>query len=315
MSDNIPYIANRPLRKLLSDNPELLMTLSRFDIPLGFGEKKVSEVCIECNVDTTTFLAVSNIVSGKEVASEDISLSCLVRYLKMSHKYFLEFKLPRIRVNLIEAISSNASGNLPVLIMRFFDEFVEEVKAHLNNEEDVFTWVENAIGGKVKSSFSIDDFSSTHQSMDAKLKDLKEIFICHLHPEDQTSPDLVNSALLDIVQCERDIARHAEIEDQLFIPAVRKMLREVKIEEESGEETEQSNELTNREKEIVGAIAIGLSNKQIADKLFVSVHTVTTHRRNICAKLDIHSSAGLTLYAVIHRLVNIENISLNQEAK
>lgn len=318
MSDNTPYASNRPLRRLLVDNPELLMTLSRFDIPLGFGEKKVSDVCAECGVDTCTFLSVCNIVSGKTPSGgDDVSLPCLVRYLKKSHLYFLDFILPRIRVKLIEALSSNATGNLPVLIMRFFDEFVEEVRIHLDGEEDVFTWVEKALEGNAAQVLSIDDFSSTHQSMDAKLRDLKEIFICHFHPEEQSSPDLVNSVLLDIVLCERDIARHAEIEDRLFIPAVRKMLEELEAGSgpEGVEEADGDNELTNREKEIVEAIAMGLSNKQIADRLFVSVHTVTTHRRNICSKLDIHSSAGLTLYAVIHGLVRIDSISQSPDSK
>jgi DNA-binding NarL/FixJ family response regulator len=58
----------------------------------------------------------------------------------------------------------------------------------------------------------------------------------------------------------------------------------------------------------VQCIARGLSTKEIAEKLFLSAHTVTTHRRNICSKLDIHSAAGLTIYAIIHGLVDISEI-------
>lgn len=53
-----------------------------------------------------------------------------------------------------------------------------------------------------------------------------------------------------------------------------------------------------------------MSNKEIADKLFLSIHTVTTHRRNITAKLQIHSPAGLTIYAIMNNLVDISDINL-----
>ncbi len=66
--------------------------------------------------------------------------------------------------------------------------------------------------------------------------------------------------------------------------------------------------LTSREKEIISYIAKGFTNKQIADKLFLSAHTVITHRRNIAAKLQIHSPAGLTIYAVVNKLVALDEI-------
>ena len=52
----------------------------------------------------------------------------------------------------------------------------------------------------------------------------------------------------------------------------------------------------------------GMTNKQIADKLCLSAHTVVTHRRNISAKLDIHSTAGLTIYAIVNKLVELDEI-------
>lgn len=57
-------------------------------------------------------------------------------------------------------------------------------------------------------------------------------------------------------------------------------------------------------------IARGMSNKEIADKLCISVHTVTTHRRNICSKLEIHSPAGLTIFAIIKGLKDPTEIDL-----
>ena len=67
-------------------------------------------------------------------------------------------------------------------------------------------------------------------------------------------------------------------------------------------------ELSQREKEIVSCIVKGLTNKQIAEVLHLSVHTVMTHRRNISGKLQIHSSAGLAIYAIVNQLVSLDEI-------
>ena len=66
--------------------------------------------------------------------------------------------------------------------------------------------------------------------------------------------------------------------------------------------------MTDREKEILRCVAYGMQNKEIAEKLFISVNTVTTYRRNISAKLNIHSAAGLTVFAILHGLVDINDI-------
>ncbi|MCP9612638.1 response regulator transcription factor [Coprobacter tertius] len=66
--------------------------------------------------------------------------------------------------------------------------------------------------------------------------------------------------------------------------------------------------LSPREKEIVAAVARGLTNKEIAEKLYLSAHTVITHRRNIARKLQIHSAAGLTIYAIVNKLVELDEI-------
>ena len=73
------------------------------------------------------------------------------------------------------------------------------------------------------------------------------------------------------------------------------------------QETEQ---LSQREKEIVICVVKGMTNKEIADRLFLSIHTVNTHRRNIARKLEIHSAAGLTIYAIVNKLVELSEVKL-----
>lgn len=80
----------------------------------------------------------------------------------------------------------------------------------------------------------------------------------------------------------------------------------------SSPDTDISTEcLSSREKEIVGLVVKGLSNKQIAQKLNLSIHTVITHRRNVSTKLDIHSTSGLTIYAIVNKLIEIDDINKN----
>lgn len=81
--------------------------------------------------------------------------------------------------------------------------------------------------------------------------------------------------------------------------------------EDQQEETlRKKDALSTREKEIVSLVVKGLTNKDIADRLYLSIHTVVTHRRNIARKLDIHSSTGLTIYAIVNKLVDLSEIKL-----
>lgn len=78
------------------------------------------------------------------------------------------------------------------------------------------------------------------------------------------------------------------------------------------EEEPDKDALSQREKEIVGCIVRGMTNKEIAEKLFISVHTVMTHRKNITRKLQIHSAAGLTIYAIVNKLVELSEVKVQE---
>lgn len=77
---------------------------------------------------------------------------------------------------------------------------------------------------------------------------------------------------------------------------------------ESEEEEDNSESLSQREKEIVICVVKGMTNKEIAENLYLSIHTVITHRRNISRKLQIHSAAGLTIYAIVNKLVELSDV-------
>lgn len=319
-----PYSAGQTMRSLISDNSLLLMALSRFGIPLGFGDKTVGEVCGQQEVDTSTFLAIANFISGRPYSTDDISLESLMDYLKRAHSFFLDFQLPMIRRKLIQGLDCSGVDSLGFLIIRFYDDYVAEVRNHMEVENDhIFPYVESLLEGTVNKNMTIESYARSHSHIAPKLKELKDIIIRY-YPEKDI--DLLNSALFDIITCEQDLHSHCLAEDLIFIPAVaeleRKAARELETQRETTEadsgcgdesgsarsDAEKLDSLSDREKEIICLVARGLTNKEIANTLYLSVHTVATHRRNIGNKLQIHSPAGLTIFAIVNELLPLADI-------
>lgn len=178
----------------------------------------------------------------------------------------------------------------------------------------VFVYVEQLLKGFLDKSYTISTFEGNHTPIGSKLKELKNIIIQY-YPEKNNY--LLNEVLLNIILCEEDLMQHCRIEDKLFVPAVKALETQLK---ERGEivyidkapndtlEKEMPDVLSDREKDILIHVAKGLSNKEIADALCLSVHTVATHRRNIANKLQIHSSVGLAIYAIANKLVDLQDI-------
>ncbi len=73
-------------------------------------------------------------------------------------------------------------------------------------------------------------------------------------------------------------------------------------------DSKKERDLSAREREIIVCVVKGMTNKVIADTLNLSTHTVIAHRRNIANKLQIHSPSGLTIYAIVNKLVDIGEI-------
>ncbi len=67
-------------------------------------------------------------------------------------------------------------------------------------------------------------------------------------------------------------------------------------------------EISPREQEVLALVARGFLNKEIADQLCISLPTVISHRKNICEKLHLRSVSSLTIYAVTHGIIQIEDI-------
>ena len=305
---------------VICDEPALLKMMARFGLPLGVGDKTVRQVCEENGVDADTFLAVANFIKhGARGASnylDKISVKSLIEYLKQAHIYFLEYQFPSIRRKLLEALDCSQSGEVSFLILKYYDDYIGELRKHMQHENrKVFTYVDELLQGKRNPSYTINQFARSHSSIDTKLQELKNIIIKYYAPTEKE--ELLNTVLFDIFTGEEDLRLHNGVENELFVPAVQILedkvvtkVEEVAEDENADEDGDLQNSLSDRECEIVRCVVRGLSNKQIAEKLFISFNTVLTHRKNIARKLNIHSIAGLTIYAIVNKIVDIKDVEM-----
>ena len=313
------YEADDKMINLIRDDYSLLHMLGAFGIKLGFGDKTVREVCEEQEVDTYTFMTVVNFAINGHLDSESIgnlSVITLLRYLRAAHLFFLDFELPFIRKELQDALDED--DNLAHLILKLYDSYAHSLRSHMNYEEKtLFPYVEKLIDGKVTNNTFVETFSKHHDQTDQRLTELKDIIIKYL-PSDNLRNNQLSATLYDIYNSERLLYQHVEIEERIFLPAIRLLEQQCRQSDVSqrisnmitgGNESSQEA-LSDREKEIIVCVVQGMSNKEIADHLFIATNTVTTHRRNIARKLQIHSPAGLTIYAIVNNLVDISTVEL-----
>ena len=331
MKNQKMYEADDKMISLIRDNYDLLQSLGSFGISLGFGDKTVKETCEDNKVDTYTFLTVVNFTIngyGEFEADDKISVPTLIHYLEASHAYFLDFQLPYIRRELTESLQEIATphfdtdarnGSLARLILRFYDEYAHEIQRHMKYEQKtLFPYVQSLLEGRPASDYNVDTFSRHHSATDQKLRELKLLIIKYL-PQDGQHNNQLTATLHDIYENEVWLRQHALVEDHIFVPAIRRLEQMVKQSDVTKNITDMvfkggigqnPDTLSDREKDVIIALVQGMSNKEIADHLCISTNTVITHRRNIARKLQIHSPAGLTIYAIVNGLVDISAVKI-----
>ena len=286
-------------RNANADN-RVLQLVQRFGIPFGVGDKSIETICQENGVDCTTLLAVVNFaINGEYQYTPKIDITTLRQYLENAHIYFMDFQLPRIRQLLLEAINlAGADNKVPLLIVRFYDEYVEEIRAHIQHENEC----------------AFEHHATDDRHIAAKAIELKNLIIKYYphndkqNQQNQEQNRLLYAVLHDIYHFENELALHCAIEDEILLPALAKNDQTIKTHQlDIPNETE---ELSVRETEVLVHIVKGLSNKEIADALCLSAHTVMSHRKNIVRKLNIHSIAGLTIYAIVNGIVTLDNFEI-----
>lgn len=288
------YKSTDKICDLMSHEEDAIQIISRFGLEMGVGDQTIEQVCALHDVHTPTFLAIVNYkVFHQRVLPDDIDIPTLQRYLHNAHTYFLDFRLPRLRRSLIEAIiPADPTTKIPGLILRCYDEFVDEIRTHIEHE----------------NAGLYDEHEHDDQRITDKLTEIKNLIIKY-YPTKPTSTEgtvtyTLISVMSDLWHTEHDFADHCAIEDDILRPALTK----IKPQSHRRHQLPESEELSDRERDVLIQVVRGLSNKEIADVLCISQHTVVSHRKHITRKLNIHSTAGLTVYAIVNKLVDLNSL-------
>ena len=231
-------------------------------------------------------------------------LELLVDYLRQSHVYYLETALVKLEKDLRELMEPCPEKSREV-VWKFFTEFKTEMQRHfIHEEEEVFPYVSELLSAKGGKALKFNE--EEHCNIDEKLHDLVRIVRDYLPGADPARKE----ALLDYLAfLHKDLTCHTSAEDDVLMPMLRSVERQRKLEAAKESLRGRASEaLTDREKEILVSVARGKINKEIADEHKISVHTVISHRKNITRKTGIKSVAGLTAYAILNDLLDIQSI-------
>lgn len=296
MSDGLPYSKNMKMADILSDN-RMLSVLERLHFRLGFGDTTITEVCSRHSFPAELFVEMANVFASPEY-SPDLSrlgqsdVALLADYIRSSHRHYSEMSVPHLH-GLIHTMLGDVGTSFADALNKFFDELVEKLNEHFEHEERIF----NSIGSGNYEAES----EESHSQFLEKLDDLKNIVIKYL-PDNGDNASRY-SMLNHLLAMETDMRNHMRVEEKLFNPLVANLMDGEGARDGDGD----SETLSNREKEILAAVAHGKTNKEIADELFISINTVVTHRKNIARKTGINSIAGLTVYAILNHIVEISD--------
>ena len=308
------FTSSMKVARLVEANYRLLGVLARVGIDGSFGEKTVSEVCISSGLDPDTIILLCEVYTFPNFKpSMELLRRChvgdILRYMHQSHDYYLNRAISDMEASVSKLLEPCQKKQQDV-VWNFFRGYKVEVKNHFGFEEqEVIPYVQGLIIGQSRPGFSIDRFEENHSNIDEKLGDFKNLVMKSLPAV--CDNDIRRDLLVRIYALQEDLKCHTYIEDHVLVPMVRLLENPQRFRDRArglDEEPEQHLELSDREKEILVSVAQGLLNKEIADKHNISINTVITHRKNITRKTGIRTVPGLTVYAILNNLIDINSI-------
>ncbi|SHG11075.1 helix-turn-helix domain-containing protein [Dysgonomonas macrotermitis] len=285
--------ASSILSESISDNYLLIPVINRFGLKLGLGEKTVATVCLENDLNKDFFLAILNTYLNEDYFPEKIlqgfNVDLVSDYLKQTDAYYVHAQIPNIEKHLNAFIATSDPNNTQLLLIRkLFLRFKDELLHRINNG-------------------LLDDDSSY-----ALLLDLKNILIKHI--AGSFNENLCFAVVFSVDTLLNDLGKHNRIREKILKPMINE-LAEAGFDDwqallshtfdKDGEKT-----ISPRELEVLKLVALGLLNKEIADRLNISLNTVLSHRKNITAKLGIKTVSGLIFYCISHGYISADEIEL-----
>lgn len=208
--------------ELLNYNPQLILMLPRFGMKLGFGEKRVEDICEMNNVSSFMFLLLCNVYSfddymPTEDEIKDIDANALVKYLIASHDYYLNHRLKHIEKH-IGKIAKEA-GKIGDVLLNFFKEYESEIATHFKTEEDtIFPYLLSENKQMIPENIDLDTLSKSHGNIGDKLSDLTNIIIKYLPAE--IMPNERIGVWFDIIQLSKDLDKHTIVEEKILMPYI-----------------------------------------------------------------------------------------------
>lgn len=214
------FTENTKLADAIASHPSLIQLLPRFNISLGFGDKKIGEICETFNVPTNLFLIVCNIYSSdsyrpslQEISNTDIVH--LVSYLKESHKYYFESRIPHIE-NHLRIITEQIDSKSGTILSKFFIQYKKELKEHFDFEEFTIFPLLNDLWNNQTIEYEFNGFDEAHTNIEDTLNDLIQIIFKYI-PNNTKQENTIGMAF-DILQLAEDLKKHALIEEYLLVP-------------------------------------------------------------------------------------------------
>lgn len=286
--------ASAILSTSIADNYLLIPVINRFGIKLGLGDKSIEELCKEHDLNTDFFLVILNTYLDEDYFPEkklqNFGLDLVIKYLKQTDAYYMHAQIPNIEKHLNAFIAMSDPNNKQLeLIRKLFFKFKNELQS------------------RIEKGLLDDDASQ------ALLLDLKNIMIKHI--SGNFNENLCYGVIFSIDVLQNDLGKHNRIRDKVLKPMIHD-LEEAGIEDWHDAmavdmpKTNKEHQISHRELDVLKLVALGFLNKEIADKLNISLNTVLSHRKNITSKLGIKTVSGLTFYCITHGYLSADEIEL-----
>lgn len=277
------------LSDLLTEHSELIPVVNRFGIRLGVGEKNIEEISIENDLNIDFILTILNVYLDEKYAPDkDLTLfdvSLIADYFKQTVENYMQASVPNIEKHLTAFIAMSGGEREELkLLQKIFYQFKSELSEHL----------QQGLG-------QLDDYPNE------LLHDLRNIMIKHI--SGNYNQNLAYAVIFSINALEKELFIHNRLLDKILRPKLheldwRRIERLNHAFSDEHKSRELNKQLTKREIEILKLIVQGRMNKEIADKLNISLNTVLTHRKNIISKTGIKTVSGLTFYCISNGYVS-----------
>lgn len=284
------------LSEVIEENHQLIPVINRFGIKLGVGDKTIDEICKSQNINKDFFLAILNTYLNEDYFPErklqKFDIELVADYLRQTDAYLTHGQLHNLEKHLNAFIAMSDPNNAQLeLIRKLFFKFKDELIKQISQ-------------GMVEGNIPL-----------ALISDLKSIIIKHI--SGNFNENLCYAVIFTIDSFQNDLEKHNRIREKIFRPLIDDLVesgvddwQDLISNRQKHEPSDHSQSLSLRELDVLRLVAKGHLNKEIADKLNISLNTVLSHRKNITAKLGIKTVSGLIFYCITHGYISADEIEL-----